>query len=179
MNIQYKWFIACESDDDSTVTEEPVAITSGTADFSTYVAMGNSLTAGFTDNALFIAGQENSMPNILAQQFALAGGGSFTQPLMSDNIGGALVGGNQILGPRLFFNGAGPAVLPAMPTTEVSTVLPGPFNNMGIPGAKSFHLLANGYGNIGGLPSLANPYFVRMASCDGSESNIFLPMDRK
>ena len=63
MNIQYKWllillifgFIACDSDDDSAATAE-VAITSGSADFSTYVALGNSLTAGFTDGALFIAG---------------------------------------------------------------------------------------------------------------------------
>ncbi len=171
MNIQYKWLlilmifgiIACESDDDSSVEEE-VVITSGTADFSTYVALGNSLTAGFTDGALFIEAQENSMPNILAQQFALVGGGTFTQPLMSDNIGGALLGGNQILGPRLFFNGAGPATLPATPTTEISSILSGPFNNMGIPGAKSFHLLATGYGNIAGLPNLANPYFVRMAT---------------
>ncbi len=174
MKIQYKWllillvfgFIACESDDDSTTTEE-VVITSGTADFSNYVALGNSLTAGFTDGALFIAGQENSMPNILAQQFALAGGGTFTQPLMSDNVGGALLGGNPILSPRFFFNGAGPAVLPVTPTTEISAGLSGSFNNMGIPGAKSFHLLANGYGSIAGLasdPPLANPYYVRIAS---------------
>ncbi len=174
MNIQYKWLlvvlvfgcIACESDDDSPVKEE-VEITAGTADFSRYVALGNSLTAGFTDGALFIAGQENSMPNILAHQFALAGGGSFSQPLMNDNIGGALLGGNPILASRFFFDGAGPAPLPAVPTTEISNIVAGPFNNMGIPGAKSFHLLANGYGNIAGLsvePAQANPYFVRMAS---------------
>ncbi|WP_299182550.1 G-D-S-L family lipolytic protein [uncultured Aquimarina sp.] len=188
MNIQYKWLlilmvfgiIACESDDDSSVEEE-VLITSGTADFSTYVALGNSLTAGFTDGALFIEAQENSMSNILAQQFALVGGGTFTQPLMSDNIGGALLGGTPILNPRFYFysdpdpsppNLSGPRLLgttptdniPEMPTTEISTGLSGSFNNMGIPGAKSFHLLANGYGNIAGLPNLANPYFVRMAT---------------
>ncbi|SEK87681.1 GDSL-like Lipase/Acylhydrolase [Aquimarina amphilecti] len=188
MNIQYKWLlillvfgiIACESDDDSATTEEVVLI-SGTADFSTYVALGNSLTAGFTDGALFIEAQENSMPNILAQQFALVGGGVFSQPLMSDNIGGALLGGAPILNPRFYFysdpdptppNLSGPRLLgttptddvPELPTTEISSILSGSFNNMGIPGAKSFHLLANGYGNIAGLPSLANPYFVRMAT---------------
>ncbi|MCK8524220.1 G-D-S-L family lipolytic protein [Aquimarina sp. D1M17] len=174
MNTQYKWlilllifgFIACESDDDTPVEEE-VVITSGDADFSKFVALGNSLTAGFTDNALFIAGQENSMPNILAQQFALAGGGEFTQPLMSDNIGGALLGGTPILGPRLFFNGSGPAPLAATPTTEITAGLSGSFNNMGVPGAKSFHLVAPGYGDVAGLmamPATANPYFVRMAS---------------
>ena len=44
-------------------------------------------------------------------------------------------------------------------------ILTGPFNNMGVPGAKSFHLLASGYGNLANVPlDLANPYFARMAS---------------
>jgi hypothetical protein len=38
------------------------------------------------------------------------------------------------------------------------------YNNMGVPGAKSFHLLAPGYGNPAGLPNAANPYFVRTAT---------------
>ena len=42
-------------------------LTAGTADFSTFVSIGNSLTAGYTDNALFIAAQQNSFPNTLAQ----------------------------------------------------------------------------------------------------------------
>lgn len=51
------------------------------------------------------------------------------------------------------------------PTTDITNVLSGPFNNMGVPGAKSFHLLAPGYGNIAGVPlGTANPYFVRFAS---------------
>lgn len=191
MNTQYKWllpllifgFLACDSDDDTPETENQVPITSGSADFSTFVALGNSLTAGFTDNALFIAGQENSMPNILAQQFALAGGGEFKQPLMNDNIGGLLLGGNQIQGPRLYFYSdpdpappslSGPTPLgvtpptdlePEKPTTEVTSTLSGSFNNMGIPGAKSFHLLAPGYGSIPGVAmGTANPYFARIAS---------------
>jgi lysophospholipase L1-like esterase len=172
MNKNYIWLflaffglIACESDDDGadTVIEEP--ITSGTADFSNYVAIGNSLTAGYTDGALFQAGQQNSMPNIMATQFALAGGENFTQPLTSDNTGGVLLGGNQILENRLFFDGAGPARLPASPTTDITNILTGPFNNMGVPGSKSYHLSAPGYGNVAGvLPQTANPYFVRFAS---------------
>ena len=35
---------------------------------------------------------------------------------------------------------------------------------MGVPGAKSYHLLAPGYGNVTGIGSTANPYFVRFAS---------------
>jgi len=140
------------------------ALTNGNADFSTYVAVGNSLTAGFTDGALFKAAQDNSFPKLLANKFANTGGGNFTIPYMNDNIGGLIFGGNVIQNPRFYFDGAGPAVLPATPTTEL-TPNPGPYNNMGVPGAKSFHILANGYGSIAGVPlGLANPYYARMAS---------------
>lgn len=152
-------FTACSDDDyDYTPAPEPLPeLTAGSADFSNYVAVGASFTAGFTDNALFIAGQENSFPNILAKQFSQAGGGTFSQPLMHDNIGGFLVNGTVAAAPRLFFNGSGPAVLDAVPTTEITTHVSGPFNNYGIPGAKSFHLGIPGYGAL-------NPYFGRMAS---------------
>src|SRR5680860_861518 len=122
---KYKWlllllagvFVGCSSDDDNgPVIEEPVVITSGTADFSNFVSVGNTLTAGYTDGALFNAGQQNSLPNILAQQFALAGGGDFNQPMVEGNIGGLLLGGNVIQPPRLFFNGSGPQRLSAAPT---------------------------------------------------------------
>jgi hypothetical protein len=166
-------FTACESDDDSlsdplneeTQTGPSPVYTSGTADFSTFVAIGNSLTAGVSDGTLFKRGQDVSFPNVLSQQFALAGGGTFTQPLIGDDIGGLLFGGTQIAGPRLIFNPAAqaPEPLNGTPTTEVTSITPGPYNNMGVPSAKSFHLLAPGYGNIANFPA-ANPYFIRMAS---------------
>ncbi|MBQ4803194.1 G-D-S-L family lipolytic protein [Aquimarina sp. MMG015] len=162
--------VACEPEFDNPIDDAGV-YTSGEADFSNYVALGNSLTAGFADNALYITGQENSYPNILSQQFALAGGGDFTQPLMADNAGGALLGGTQILGNRLvlaFDADGNPGPTPytgAMPTTEISNNLGASFNNMGVPGAKSFHLAAPGYGNVAGVAAgLANPYFARFAS---------------
>jgi hypothetical protein len=161
-------FVACNSDDEPFVdpnSTDGSPLTAGTADFSKYVSLGNSLTAGYSDNALFIAGQEGSYPNILASQFALVGGGEFTIPFMSDNTGGLLLGGTQIAGPRLYFNGSAPAPVTGTPTTDITNVLSGPFNNMGVPGAKSFHLLAPGYGNVAGvLSGQANPYFVRFAS---------------
>ncbi len=163
--------MAC-SDDDTVVvndTSDGLPLTAGSADFSKFVSLGNSLTAGFSDNALFIEGQANSYPAILADQFSLVGGGEFRIPYTSDNTGGLLLGGNVIAGPRLFFNGSGPQPVSGVPTTEVSTVLSGPFNNLGVPGAKSFHLLAPGYGNVAGvLTGQANPYFVRFASSSGA-----------
>ncbi len=156
---------SCETDDYDIPVEAEIPLSSGNANLTTFVSVGNSLTAGITDGALFIAGQTYSFPNLLSQKFAMAGGGNFSQPLTNDNIGGLLLGGIEIQPPRLYFDGAGPAVLDATPTTEVSNVRPGPYNNMGIPGAKSFHLLANGYGNVAGVPiGLANPYYARMAS---------------
>lgn len=168
-------FVSC-SDDDGTppVTPgepDPIVITSGSADFTKYVSVGNSLTAGFSDNALFIDGQTASYPNMLASNFALAGGGDFNIPFMADNLGGATLGGTPILGNRLIlsFASGSPAPVPVSGTgtTEISNVLSADFNNMGVPGAKSYHLLAEGYGNVQGLvtdPATANPYFVRFAS---------------
>ncbi len=156
--------VACDSsDDDSTPTEVP--ITSGDANFTNYVALGDSFAAGYSDGALFIAGQEGSYVNILSQQFVPAGGGDIAIPYTSDNIGGLLFGGNVIAGPRRYFNGSAPVPVSGTPTTEITNHLTGPFNNLGIPGAKSYHLLAPGYGNIAGVPiGAASPYFARFAT---------------
>lgn len=162
-------FIACEPELEEDVTSGTF-YTSGEADFSNYVALGNSLTAGFADNALYITGQENSYPNIMATQFALAGGGTFTQPLVNDNTGGLLAAGVQIQPNRLVLSSDAegnpsipPVLLSGTPTTDITNILSGNFNNMGVPGARSFDLVFPGYGNAGNLP-LANPYFARFAS---------------
>ncbi|GAA0871444.1 SGNH/GDSL hydrolase family protein [Gangjinia marincola] len=163
-------FVACEPEFENSIEDGDV-YTSGEADLSNFVAVGNSLTAGYADGALYITGQENSYPNILSGQFALAGGGEFTQPLMEDNLGGLLLQGQQIAENRfvLAFEDAttplGPVRLEGQPSTEVGTTLSGSFNNVGVPGAKSFHLVAPGYGNVAGVPTgTANPYYARFAS---------------
>ena len=153
--------VSCDVDNelDAIPAEEvaEVALDTNGLDFSKYISIGASFTAGYTDGAMFIAAQENSFPNILAGKF----GTEFNQPLMADNIGGLVYGGTAVQPPRFYFNGAGPARLPAMPTTELTAVLSGPFNNFGAPGAKSFHLGVAGYGQL-------NPYFGRMASSPGA-----------
>ncbi len=154
-------FAGCEPEFDEPI--EDIVVTSGDADFSKYIALGNSLTSGFSDNALFISGQENSYPNMLATQFAMAGGGAFSQPLMPDEIGGFTnlgVAGRLTL--QLVEGNLAPVPTPAQsPLTPASG---GPFGNMGVPGAKSYHLLAPGYGDPAGIGTYANPYFVRFAS---------------
>lgn len=169
-------FFTCENDEleelrDSIREDDEIALpelTAGTADFSKYVALGPSFTAGFTDGGLFIAAQENSFPNIISKQFANNGGGEFTQPLMSDNFGGLAANGTRIAGPRLVFGGAGPAPIESIigPVTVGTDIIlnnpSGPFNNLGVPGAKSFHMVAPGYGNIANFPAAANPYAIRL-----------------
>ena len=148
---------SCDVNNELTTIEAEVvpevALETAGLDFSKYVSIGASFTAGYTDGAMFAAAQENSFPNILASKFKT----DFKQPLMADNIGGLVFNGVVVQPPRFFFNGAGPARLNATPTTELTTVLTGPFNNFGAPGAKSFHLGVAGYGQL-------NPYFGRMAS---------------
>ncbi len=166
-------FVSCDPEFDSPVTDEGF-YTSGTADLSKYVSVGNSLTAGYADGALYITGQNNSYPNIMAQQFAFAGGGDFSQPLMNDNVGGLLLGGSQITENRFVLavgpNGnPSPVRLVGTPTTDITNRLTGPYNNMGVHGAKSFHLVAPGYGNVAGVPTgAANPYFARFASSESA-----------
>src|SRR5699024_3716610 len=84
--------VACETDFDNKVTDEGF-YDSGSADLSAIVEVGNSLTAGYADAALYNTGQEDSLPNILASRFAFAGGGAFKQPMMADNYGGLLYNG--------------------------------------------------------------------------------------
>lgn len=176
-------FASCEPEFENEVNAD---YSSGEADFSSYVAVGNSLTAGYMDGTVYKSGQMNSYPNLLAQQFALVGGGAFTQPSFEDdvnNLGGLMLGGlpieygtgiNQYPTRRILDatqlnpNGTRGAVeiIAGTSTIEVSNsgdgIAP---NNMGVPGAKSFHLLAPGYGNIAGVAlGLANPYYARHAT---------------
>ncbi len=177
----FKWlllaslaFVACDNEDEVKIeanSSDGKPLTAGSAVVTKYVALGDSYAAGYSDNALFSIGQEGSYANIIAKQFALAGGGEFKTPLMSDNVGGLLLGGNVIAGTRLYLdivtNPKSPAPKPVSgkPSTEVTTKLTGPFNNLGVPGAKSYHLVAPGYGNVAGVAAgLANPYFARFAT---------------
>ena len=146
----------------------------GDIDVSRYVAIGDSLTAGYKDGSLYLDGQLDSLPNILAGLLAEVGGGSFAQPLVSDNLGGLLLLGSPLPGaanqqPRLVLTSVDGNLTPVRqsgtPTTDIADIQVGPFNNLGLPGAKSFHLSAAAYGDISGLAgATANPYFVRFAS---------------
>ncbi len=60
----------------------------GSADFSNYIAIGNSISAGMMDAALYTNGQQSAFPVILAEQFqTFANGGAFNLPDINSGNG--------------------------------------------------------------------------------------------
>lgn len=168
--------VSCEPEFENEVSN--ASYSAGDANFSSYVAIGNSLTSGYMDGTVSRVGQQYSFPNILAHQFAVVGGGEFTQPSYAEdtgNLGGLLINGAPFpsaqangFPTRLIINASvgGPQNIAGTSTINVSpsTLQATAYNNMGVPGAKTFHLTLPGYGNIANLATgTANPYFVRHA----------------
>ncbi len=163
MKIQHKIFLpviflflfySCEPEIDGFETD------SGNADFSVYISLGNSLTAGFADGDLFRSGQMVSYPNIIAKQILHAGGGEFKQPLMNDEWGF----GNRITIASVTDEDGNINPLPGgtseTPDPENFDNIfdeEGPFHNLGVPGAKTNDLLRNDL-------ATSNAYFTRFAS---------------
>ncbi|KQM63003.1 G-D-S-L family lipolytic protein [Chryseobacterium sp. Leaf201] len=147
---------SCENDFDTDVND--VVVTKGEADFSKYIALGNSLTSGYRDGALYSSGQNESYPSMIAAQMKLAGGGEFKQPMMPNNIGGFIgIPGFPGKLELKIVNGALSPV-PNSPAAALDNVTAGgPYQNMGIPGAKSFHLGLSNYGML-------NPYYARFST---------------
>ena len=156
--------VSCDTEFDQDVSI--IVVTKGDADFTKFISIGNSLTSGYRDGALYIDGQNESFPSMIAAQMQLAGGGAFKQPLMPNNTGG-FVGLPGFPGKYTLTVSCG-ALSPG-PTAAAAALdnvtAGGPYQNMGVPGAKSFHLGAPGYGSLAGLQNgTANPYFVRFAT---------------
>lgn len=65
------------------------AYTTGKANFSTYISVGNSLTQGYMDGGLYYYGQSNSYPSIIAKQAQKANSSiAFSQPMVMGNGSG-------------------------------------------------------------------------------------------
>ncbi|MEO8502884.1 MAG: SGNH/GDSL hydrolase family protein [Acidobacteriota bacterium] len=118
------------------------------ADFTRYVAIGDSLTAGYQSAGLFQSAQVNSYPAVIARQ---AGFADFQQPLVSDPGIPAHLQLNSLVGPQI-----GPAAGHGVP---LNLSLARPYNNLGVPGARVHDTVATI--NDGGLHDLIlrNPAF--------------------
>jgi hypothetical protein len=141
------------------------APTAGTANFSRYIAVGNSLTAGYSNGGLYLQGQLNSYPAIMAAQMKCVGGGVFNQPLFSTgqengsgylSLSGFNASGNPIIDTvktDLAIRGFQP--IPGFGTVTLYTKYTGDIENYGVPGIKLAEITYAPYGNLNG-------YFERM-----------------
>lgn len=151
----------------------------GNADFSVYLAIGNSLTAGVQNSGATVAGwkqsyQEVSYPAQIARQAGII---TFTQPLLANNGLGyvKLDSFNRVTGK--------PSISTVNPSTSTPSVAR-PYHNMGVPGAllieaptaydsasssaarggqpgnKLFNLVHQGQGTWLSLADSLNPTFI-------------------
>jgi lysophospholipase L1-like esterase len=106
----------------------------GNVDFSSVVAIGNSITAGFQDGALFQSGQEHSYPALIVKQINRAGGNAeFIQPIIAEPG----------LGKRLYLKSLIPLVIESRTVAGAARNAdhPRPYNNLAIPGAVAFDII--------------------------------------
>jgi lysophospholipase L1-like esterase len=110
------------------------AVATGSADFTTYVAMGDSLTAGFSSGSIDQTYQVNSYPALIYRQAkGVTTNDGFAQPLVSPpGLPGILVLRSLL-----------PVTITPSPTTGVPINLnyPHPYNNIAVPGATLHDLL--------------------------------------
>ena len=114
-------------------------------DLSRYVALGDSVTAGYASAGLAKAYQDTSFPALLAGQFGMSG---FQQPMVSNPGIPAVLELKQLM----VVNGQVVPVIAAKSGQGAPTnaTLATPYNNLGIPGARVNDLLTK-KGNIQNL----------------------------
>jgi hypothetical protein len=158
---------------DFPVQPEP---TTGQADFTKIVAIGNSVTAGFMDGALYNAGQENSFPAILAQQAATLGGGPFIQPLVNSANGCFNPAGGCTEGRLILRGTTSPVPRPTEGDPRSLARFTGApanqINNWGVPGVTLGTALSPLTGQAIPPNPAFNPFYHRIASNPGTSTLI-------
>ncbi|WP_240465985.1 MULTISPECIES: SGNH/GDSL hydrolase family protein [Sphingobacterium] len=135
---------------------------SAKADFSKYIAIGNSLTAGFADGGLYLEGQQQAFPLLIAEKMKAHGGGDFKSPFFTESQSNGsgyirlkdLVNGQPVteaVTDKLAIRGLSPTGKPLYTkyTEEI--------NNLGVPGMRLDMIDKPGVGTVQG-----NPYFERL-----------------
>ncbi len=136
--------------DDYSELESPIQNgTSGNANFSRFVTIGNSITAGYQSGTIYQSGQMYSYGNLIAQQV----GTPYAIPYVSDpGLGGRME--LKDLLPTIFYNPSRGSFLNAN--------YPAPYNNLGVPGALTYDVLfATNSTNCASalFANTPNPYF--------------------
>ena len=121
-------------------------------DLSAYVAIGNSLTAGFMNGALGLEGQSCSYPRLLAGQAGV--GGQFSQPLVGAP---GIVEPGSSEGRIELLSLSPPTIERATPAgAPLNAGEPGPYGNLGVPGALGAEALV---ARSGATSLTDNPFF--------------------
>ncbi len=157
--------------------EDPViAPSSGEADFSKMVVLGDGIASGFMDGALYNRGQKNSFAVILAEQMKGINGGDFNLPSIDSENGFYAMGpNNTVLGRLILTNNAqgsaapapiGLGDLPAPYTGDKSQL-----NNFSVPGLTlgTALIAQTGGPNVPQNPAF-NPLYARFASNPGQST---------
>jgi hypothetical protein len=167
--------------------DPPCPRVSGTAILEHFVAIGNSIVAGYQAGALYNEGQDNSLAMILAAQFR-CDPVLFDQPDISSVNGFNATFSNPGLGVIrgrlvLFDAGTGagplptPAGTPGLPAPYNTADLPGPYtgdkgqlDNFGVPGIVLGQVLTPLTGGPSTGNPAFNPYYARFASNPGTST---------
>ncbi len=175
---------------------DPVA-TKGSADFTKFIAVGNSFVAGVQGGALFTDGQNNSLPAIMAKQFAVTGvgGGAFVQPSINATLGWNLFITQPILTDptkpvlgRMLLQGASPKPTPQAYAVGNLEAVPNPqvnpgflytggkptLNNFGVPAivlGQSLITQTGAWAGAGVDPRF-NPFYGRLSFPGGASTII-------
>lgn len=179
------------------VGPDPCAGGAGTANFTKFVAIGNSFVAGMQGGALFTTGQNNSLAKIIHTQLACAGGSAtfnqpdinatlgwnlfVTQPFLSDQT-------KPILG-RMLLQGTPPRPTPQAYAPGNLEALPNPqanpgfmyggnkaaLNNFSVPAVTVGQALIPETGNwaLAGTDPRFSPFYGRFASAPGASTMVY------
>ncbi|MBI5464062.1 MAG: hypothetical protein HY966_03800, partial [Ignavibacteriales bacterium] len=133
----------------------------GSLTVTKYVAIGNSLAAGYQSNGLYQSAQGYSYPNIIADQMKVAGAslGQFEQPWYSDPGNADPATGKAARYEIISLTGPviGPKGLTAGAPTN--TALARPYDNLGVPGAVIFDFLDTTSITVKAGAPRNNPFF--------------------
>lgn len=169
--------------------ECPPDASAGSADFSKFVAIGSSFTAGFQAGALFNDGQNTSIPALMASKFSCVGGSAtFNQPTIGTDNGFNIfvspnpIGGTTVLG-RFKLQGTPPAPSPVIsdaaaipnPSVNPAFIYTGSkteLNNFAVQATILGQALIPETGNwtLAGTNPAFNPFYARLASSPGAST---------
>jgi lysophospholipase L1-like esterase len=132
-------FIGCSKDDIPTSAGQPTENGLGGANFTTFVSLGNSITAGYQSGALFQHGQLHAFPKLIYDQVKNLGATTdFEMPTISEPG----------IGSRIYVNltssGADISIREVI-SSPTNIFLSRPYNNLAVPGSVLWIPNSDGY----------------------------------